>query len=162
MTRKPYDLIAMLAERFPACFFVFEGRRRPLKLKVHLDLAEQIPELSPQEISLALRFYCGNARYLAHCIEGTPRVDLDGTEVGAVTASEAENARRAIAGIRRRQEAKRAERQVAKLNGNGRDVEPSPESKPVTPDVVKSPPPKRLSLSDLRQAALKRKEEALV
>jgi sRNA-binding protein len=45
----------MLAERFPACFFVFEGRRQPLKLKIHLDIAEQMPEMSAPEISLALR-----------------------------------------------------------------------------------------------------------
>ena len=103
MTQKPHDFIAMLAERFPACFFVFEGRRRPLKLKIHLNIAEQMPEMTPQEINFALRHYCGNVRYvLARCIEVTPRLDLAGAAVGEVTASEAENSRRAIAGIRKR------------------------------------------------------------
>lgn len=31
-------VIALLAERFPKTFFVFERRRRPLKLRIDMDL----------------------------------------------------------------------------------------------------------------------------
>jgi ProQ/FINO family len=36
----------------------------------------------------ALRYYTGSSRYLRYLREGTPRIDLDGSPVGAVTAEE--------------------------------------------------------------------------
>jgi sRNA-binding protein len=31
-------VIALLAETFPRCFSVYEGRRRPLKIGIHRDI----------------------------------------------------------------------------------------------------------------------------
>ena len=85
--------IDLLAETFPQCFAVFERRRRPLKLGIHSDvLAKLNGAITPKECATALRIYCANRFYLQSCIEGAPRVDLNGEAAGQVTADEAANA----------------------------------------------------------------------
>jgi hypothetical protein len=39
------ETIAALAARFPRAFFVYERRRRPLKIGIHLDLAVAAPDI---------------------------------------------------------------------------------------------------------------------
>ena len=90
--------IALLAETFPQCFAVFQARRKPLKVGIHLDINAKLGgALTPQEIGIALQVYTHNFAYL-HCIrEGAPRIDLDGEPAGAVTAEEVEGARKMLA-----------------------------------------------------------------
>jgi ProP effector len=172
-------IIAVLAERFPAAFFVFEQRRRPLKLGIYDDLIERLGgELSDLDLSAALRCYCGNSTYLNHCREGVGRLDLDGNVCGTVSAEHAENARKRLEGRR----AKRA----AKTDhlGHMAKTPPAPIAAPIPPAIEatdqeiqvpegsdstpiglvsveesKPKPPKRLGLADLRAAALARKEK---
>jgi ProP effector len=82
-------VIALLAERFPKTFFVFERRRKPLKLRIHLDLQAALDgAVTPDELDAALRFYCGNVGYLRATLRGAWRVDLAGNPAGTVSAEE--------------------------------------------------------------------------
>jgi sRNA-binding protein len=107
-------VIALLAETFPKCFSVYEGRRRPLKLKIHVDIQTTLDgAITPAELHKALGAYCSNRVYLSHTCKGAAKATL--------------------AGIRAKKEARTAT---------------------VQPAV--SQLPKRLSLADLKAAALAR------
>jgi ProP effector len=133
-TKKPRDttvaaVIALLAETFPRCFSVYEGRRRPLKIGIHKDILAAVDgALTLPELSKALRVHCANGAYLHSSREGAQRTDLDGNPAGIVTAEESQRAKARLA-------ARKA-------------------FKPTTSEL---PAPKRLSLSDLKAAALARK-----
>jgi len=129
--------IALLAELYPKCFFVYQERRRPLKLKVHLDIQAALDgAITPAELHQALGYYCSNPTYLDRTRAGASRLDLNGEPAGAVTADEAAHAKAMLAGIR----VKNANRAAA--------------AKAQAPSV------KRLSLADLKVAALAWKSDA--
>jgi ProP effector len=76
-----------VAETFPRCFSVYEGRRRPLKLKIHLDIQAVLDgAITSAELHRALGGYCSNRAYLEHTLTGAWRLDLDGKPAGTVTA----------------------------------------------------------------------------
>ena len=86
----PAALIALFAERFPRTFFVYEKRRRPLKIGIHFDLYvalvdEQLEKAAMRE---ALRFYVNNLAYLRNLRAGADRIDL---EAAGTVAKDAEN-----------------------------------------------------------------------
>jgi ProP effector len=131
--------IALLAETFPKCFSVYEGRRRPLKIGIHKDiLAAADGALTPLELGKPLGAYCSNKVYLGHTRKGAWRLDLDGKPAGIVTADEEAHAKATLAGIRAKKEARTATAKTA--------------AQPAIPE-----PAKRLSFSDLKAAALARK-----
>jgi sRNA-binding protein len=79
-------VIALLAEWFPKTFFVYERRRKPLKLRIDLDLQTVLNgTIMPDELHRALRFYCGNEGYLRRTLKGAWRVDLAGNPGGALS-----------------------------------------------------------------------------
>jgi ProP effector len=126
--------IALLAERFPKCFSVYEARRQPLKLKIHLDIQAALDgAITPAELHKALGVYCSNRAYRRRTVEGASRIDLDGNPAGVVTAAEGAHAKATLAGIKTTAPAKAAAAQPA------------------------SPPIKRLSLADLKAAAIARR-----
>jgi len=132
-------VIALLAETFPKCFSVYQGRRRPLKLKIHLDIEAALDgAVTPAELHKALGAYCSNKIYLSHTRTGAWRLDLDGKAAGVVTADEEARARATLAGIRAKREVRTARAKAT--------------AQPAIPQ-----PPKRLSLADLKAAALARK-----
>jgi ProP effector len=132
-------VITLLAELYPKCFSVYQGRRRPLKLKIHLDILAAVDgALTPPELHRALGTYCSNSAYLGHTRKGAWRLDLDGKPVGVVTADEEAHAKATLMGIRAKREARTAAAQAA--------------AQPAIPQ-----PSKRLSLADLKAAALARK-----
>jgi sRNA-binding protein len=127
-----FETLLTLRQRFPQAFARLNARtRRPLAIGIHAKIAAALPDLSATEISRALQFYCRDL-----CYHAGARIDLDGTVAGAVTAAEAEHAKRAVADIEIKLK-RRRERRTAPMSS------PSP--------------PKRLSLSDLRAAATARK-----
>src|SRR5262245_15178099 len=131
--------IALLAETFPKCFSVYEGRRQPLKLKIHLDIQAALDgAITPAELHKALGIYCSNRVYLEHTLTGAWRLDLDGQLAGAVTADEEADDKATLAGIRAKKEAGTATKVATQ------------------PTIPQSP--KRLSLADLKAAALARKK----
>jgi ProP effector len=136
------DTLLTLRQRFPHTFTRLSNRsRRPLKIGIHLDIEAAMPDLDPIEISRALCYYVADIRYHRACTEGAQRIDLNGNPAGTVTASEAENSKRSVAGI----EAKLAQRRERRAAVSAK---PTP---PITPS------PKRLTLSDLKTAAVNRK-----
>jgi ProP effector len=131
------NTIAVLADLFPACFAIFEQRRRPLKLKIPVDVLVALAgAITPKELAAAMRFYCANSGYLKACTEGTPRIDLNGEAAGTVSAEEADNAKRRLQ-QRRRSNGARPARAVS---------------------VDTTPTKPRLSLADLRKAAQARRQ----
>lgn len=164
------DLVIAAADLWPA-FSVYERRRRPLAIGIHKDI-EATGVLTPGEASALLRYYCGNLGYLRACREGQARVDLNGTAVGVVTASEAANS---LASLHAR-EADRAAKRAAKTNGaipnrtapaaataskaNGKNPAAPPTRLKPPPSSATPAQPKRLSLSDLRHAWQERQRAA--
>jgi sRNA-binding protein len=92
-------LIEQLAERWPQCFSVYEKRRRPLQLGIHIEILAALGDaVTPTDLSVALGIYCANYAYLLACREGAPRIGLDGNPGGVVTAEESEHAAARLAG----------------------------------------------------------------
>ena len=123
--------IALLAELYPKCFSIYQGRRRPLKLGIHLDIQAGLDgAMTPAELHTALGAYCSNPAYLGHTRKGAWRLDLNGEPAGVVTAEEEAHAKARLASIK----ARKAKAQA--------------------------PTARRLSLADLKAAALARKAGA--
>jgi len=136
--------IALLAELYPKCFFVYQERRRPLKLGIHLDIQAALDgAITPTELHQALGYYCSNPVYLSHLRKDAWRLNLTGELAGAVTDDEEAHAWARLVGIR----AKNAARTAAK----------AAEAKAKAKAKAQPPPVKRLSLADLKAAALARK-----
>jgi ProP effector len=127
--------IALLVERYPKTFAVYEARRRPLKIGIDRDLVAALGgAMTPRELGSALRCYCSNEGYLRNMLKGAWRVDLDGNPCGAVTGEAETHARETLAAKRRKA------------------PKPAPAPEP--------PQPKRLSLADLRAAAIARRQNS--
>jgi sRNA-binding protein len=128
-------VVAELAARFPKCFAVPDGR-----------LMAALGKLSPRtELIRALAMYCSSTGYLARVLSGAPRVDLRGKPAGIVTADDEKHAKAKRAQIR-------AKRTVA-LSVTPRDVQ----QKYVAAAEPKAESRNRLSLTDLREAARRRR-----
>ena len=95
-----------------------------------------MPEIAATEIGRALRFYTQGAAYLTSCIEGADRIGLDGQPVGTVAADEAAHAKDSL----------------DKIEARKRRSSAAPATTP--------PTPKRISLADLREAAVKRRRQS--
>ncbi len=85
------EIIAHLAEKFPACFTV-EGPVKPLKVGIFQELAQALAEddkVSKTQLRQALRHYTSSWRYLKSIKEGAQRVNLSGEEIEAIDAEQA-------------------------------------------------------------------------
>ena len=80
-------VIELLAERWPACFFVYEQHRRPLKIGIRDDILAAIDEIAVSKRGLrrAMRSYVGNEVYCSRLVVGAERIGLDGQPAGIVT-----------------------------------------------------------------------------
>ena len=108
-------IVALLCEKFPACFALYEQRRRPLALGIHKEVAAAMPTLTAAQIDAAMRYYVNNEGYCKACRDGAARVNLMGHEVGCVTAAEADSAKARIEGMREwKKKRKAAAKTVAK------------------------------------------------
>jgi sRNA-binding protein len=135
--RTPAAALALLAEKWPACFQIFEQRRRPLKVGIHLDIMAALGDaVTSAEVKSALRLYTGNVGYLLACREGVERVALNGEPAGTVAAAEAAYAAKIVARRRHKSAAK-----------------------PIAAKPITTAPP-RLGLADLKRAAIERKAAA--
>jgi sRNA-binding protein len=146
--------VSLLADRFPAAFFVFEGRRRPLKIGIAADICEAVPEINKEHLQWALARYCMSPGYLRSLTGGAARVDLAGDAAGVVTAEAAAKAIGMLAQVvtaRRKRTAKVA-REPAKAK-----VVPR-ETKPVAgvASAAKSTA-LRMSIEAIREAAQRRR-----
>ena len=73
--------LALLCERWPKCFFMFQGRL-PLKIGTHKDIPDGLIE--PKILRLAFRRYVNNPGYLKATRFGAARIDLNGEPAGTV------------------------------------------------------------------------------
>ena len=145
------DLIGVLAERFPACFAVNPSYRQPLKLGIHVDILAQLSDtIAPRDLSVALRIYCSNIKYLKALVAGADRVDLNGMPAGTVTAEHADIANAQYE--ERRDKHKAKQKQQAPTNGAAKSG-----LRPVTVEKKPDAAPRRISLADLRMAAQARR-----
>jgi sRNA-binding protein len=152
------EIIAMLAERWPACFAIYEKRRRPLKVGIDKDIAAAIGDIvSMDELKVALRAYVSNEAYLDACFVGAWRIDLDGNVVGTVTA---EQAVRAAALVVRKIRARAAAR--AKTKSSAPAVSDAAAAAPGIAPAGIAPAVRRTSLADLKMAAMARKAASTV
>ena len=133
--------ITLLAKLFPKAFFVFEQRRKPLKIGIRDDiLAAFAGVIAPRDLSAALGYYTRNVGYLRAMLCGAYRIDLDGNVAGVVDRDQEIAAKQKLAAIaakqaRRKQELKKQKATVAVQ-------------------------PKRDGLAELREAAWRRKAGA--
>ena len=137
--------LALLVERYPACFVLLETKRKPLALGIRDAVIAARPELRPNHIGTALRSYVAAPGYLQKLTEGAARIGLHGQPAGLVSADEAAHALEQIAAARVRVSGERAP--------PDKPAEPPPEAPPAPVPAQ----PKRASLGDLRRAAQQRK-----
>lgn len=136
--------IALLQERWPRAFFMPEHRRKPLKVGIRQDIiAAGLGELTPGQLSNALRIYCRNRRYLERLRPNAMRIDLNGDGAGFVNSVDA---KRAVDELARRFLKAAARREAARSAGPTHSS-PAPMSER----------PKRLGLADLKIHALARR-----
>ena len=152
-----HEGIAQLAELYPSCF---RQPRQPLKIGIHNDIIARHPELRPSLIASALKMYTRSPGYLETLEAGAARIDLEGNQVGTVTASDEEDAKRKIAKAARRAAAKTIEDRKAASQPAAKPVaehagqqDQIPKGKSQQP----APGPPRLGLAGLKAAAQARR-----
>jgi sRNA-binding protein len=132
--------LAALAELYPACIVADKSKaHRPLKRGIHRDLIDR-GILRPDECRLVFLLYVRRRQYQKALAAGGPRVDLDGNVDGEVTVEEIEQAREVMVRIN----AQMRERQRAAREQGA-------------PEAPPSEAPRRLGLSDLKRAAVERR-----
>ncbi len=92
------EIIAYLAEKFPACFSI-EGPAKPLKIGIFQDLAEKLTDdetVSKTRLRQALRHYTSSWRYLKSVKVGSVRVDIDGNEAAKIDQVQADYASKTL------------------------------------------------------------------
>ena len=113
-TEDKNNVIQMLAENYPKCFFETARYRRPLKKNIVADLEREGFPVAPELLSASIDRYMSNYSYQYNQQQaGTKRVDLNGAEVGTVSEPEAIAAQTKVSEIRAAQE---AQKQVAQRN----------------------------------------------
>ncbi|HEY7296625.1 MAG TPA: ProQ/FinO family protein [Xanthobacteraceae bacterium] len=149
-------IIKLLSDQFPHTF----NRRdpRPLKVGIHADVLTALGDaVQHRDLKSALRAYTSNARYLGALSAGASRIDLDAKLAGTVTAEDEALAKRRLAESARRVSPPANVAPPAKLppaaqTGVKPSAPPPAEQKLPAPSA-----PKRLSLTDLREAGRRRR-----
>ena len=125
------DVISMLCQKFPAAFFQFEERRKPLARGIDKEIALAMPTLTKVQISGAMHYYTNNEGYCHACRAGAMRINLMGHEVGCVTAAEADNAVTRIEAIGAWRKKQKAARKAAARAAAIEAAKPAPVPKGV-------------------------------
>jgi sRNA-binding protein len=113
------QVIRMLCEHYPKCFFEDPRQRRPLKQKIVTDIInDQDLDVSPELITAAVDWYKSNIGYegFAMSIPGAKRINLDGEAVGTVTEPEAIAAQQRLDEYRREKNERVPQSPVAVLS----------------------------------------------
>jgi sRNA-binding protein len=142
--------LALLCRRWPKCFFMFQGRRLPLKIGIHKDIPDGLIE--PKILRLAFRLYVNNPGYLNAMRLGVARVDLNGEVAGTVGENDAKSAQVRLDGIRKYRKNRKQPRREKAVQ----DVMAAPPPAP----PPRQQPSQRDSLASLREAARKRRGAA--
>ena len=120
--KPPQSIIEFLASRYPNTFYVYERRRKPLKVGIYDDIVADLGDAIPKsDLARALRSYTGNSYYLDGMSRRVPRAATSmALPYGTVTDKQVRHAQRQLQRIaeaqRRRQEASKP---VAQKKGDG-------------------------------------------
>lgn len=151
------EVIAFLAETFPACFSV-KGEAKPLKIGIFQDLAERLDNderVSKTLLRSSLRHYTNSWRYLESVKTGAHRVDLDGQAGDVIEQQHAEHAEQQLKESKERIAAKRAESATnsADKKPAKKKFQPKSDAKGTKPanrkPIKKGPPPQKLQDADM-------------
>jgi ProP effector len=144
--------IPVLAELYPQCFTAEKWQpHRPLKIGVHLDLIAR-GVLLPDECRALFLRYCFRLMYQRALAAGGARFDLDGNAVGEVGVDEIEHARAVVAQMEAKVVAQAAAARIEKTERKRVAKQTMAKTPPSD-----SPAPHRLGLSDLKRAAVERR-----
>lgn len=117
---KSKDVVAYLAEQFPACFNL-TGEAKPLKIGIFDDLATRLEtdeRVSKTRLRTALRHYTNSWRYLRAVKAGVERVDLDGKPAGIVEEGHQQHAEEELAASKAKAAEKASEKRKAEAGKN--------------------------------------------
>jgi len=117
---KSKDVVAYLAEQFPACFNL-AGEAKPLKIGIFDDLASRLENderVSKTRLRTALRHYTNSWRYLRAVKAGVERVDLDGNPAGIVEEGHQQHAEEELAASKAKAAEKASEKRKAEATKN--------------------------------------------
>jgi ProP effector len=148
-------VVAAFAERWPLCFS-HERPFVPLKVGIHADIIAA-GGFDEADVRRGLAWYVHRSRYISAVIKGGDRIDLDGNVVGRITEAEREDAAERMAARKAAMAARAAAKPAARAASPSN---PGPAAK-AAEAPVKAPGPKRLSLADLRAAAIARRAGSL-
>ena len=85
------NVVRMLCDNYPKCFFENPRHRRPLKKDIAMDvLKDGSLDVAPEMIHAAVDWYKSHVGY--HIVSSTPRtkrIGLDGKDAGTITEPEA-------------------------------------------------------------------------
>jgi sRNA-binding protein len=91
------NIIRLLIEHYPKCFFENPKQRRPLKKNIETDIKNDTDlNVGPDAIDAAVAWYRTHIGYDYALAAGAKRVDLTGREVGTITQAEAQAAQQRI------------------------------------------------------------------
>jgi ProP effector len=155
---KNYNLVAMLAGRFPQTFVADSSKpHRPLKLGIDRDLVA-LGVLDETSATMTLRHYCSRLMYRRSLVAGAVRIDLDGRATGEVAAAHAEHAQRIVARIEvlGGAEAGNGRYTIEKIARNAERAAEAPEM-PVAAQTRQEATKERQGLSELKAAARARR-----
>ena len=138
--------VAQLRERFPAIFT--PANCPPLKIGIHNELVAL--GFDREMVVVGLRSYCGSSAYLSALREGAVRIGLDGQPTGLVNAEEEKFAAAQLA-------EKVARAKNRRLTSVTQTAKPTLIVTVSTSVAATSDGPRRLSLSDLREAGRRRR-----
>lgn len=72
--------------------FVVFRESKPLAIGIHKGIAERLPELTKDQIKVAMRWHTASMTYLKALATETTRFDLDGNPAGTVTPEQQQQA----------------------------------------------------------------------
>jgi hypothetical protein len=97
-TRDEHEqVIHMLCDHYPKCFFEDPRKRLPLKKNIAADIVKDSNfQVDPDRITGAIEWYRSHISYDYALTAGVKRLDLSGAAVGTVTEAEAAIAKQAV------------------------------------------------------------------
>lgn len=95
------NVVRMLCDNYPKCFFENPRHRRPLKKDIAIDIIKDKNfNVAPEMIHAAIDWYKSHVGYqIALSTAGVKRIDLNGKDVGTITELEASFAQQEVGRI---------------------------------------------------------------
>jgi sRNA-binding protein len=108
-------LRAIFAHLFPKAFVPEHATKKPLKIGIHIDIKQRLPEIRDDGLDEFLRAYIRSIGYQSQLVSGRDRYDLDGEKCGVVEEGHELGARNLLR-IWESQKQQRLERALAARN----------------------------------------------